>query len=376
MKLSRTSGPLSLLALVAIASPPLMADDTGWYMGGNAGQAEANIDRKGVKSNLRGGGFNTTSIDEEKDDFAYKIFGGYQFNRHFALEGGFFDLGDFGYEASTVPAGTQSGDLSVRGLNLDAVGILPLTERFSSIGRIGATYAESRTGYSNTGLAPMPSNNKDRDWNPKIGAGIQYAFTDAWAMRAEFERYLIDETVGFDEDVDVITLGLVYRFAAEVPVVAQAPPRAPYVAPPKPAPAPAPAPPPPPPPTKVAFSADALFDFDKAILKPAGKQALDAFAADLRGTDYDLIRVTGHSDRLGSHAYNMELSERRAEAVRDYLVMSANVPSGKIQTRGVDGNEPVTKPGECRGTGGSRQMIACLQPDRRVEVEVTGTSKR
>jgi OOP family OmpA-OmpF porin len=124
---------------------------------------------------------------------------------------------------------------------------------------------------------------------------------------------------------------------------------------------------------KVTFSADSLFDFDKSIVKPAGKQHLDKFAADLRGINYDVITVTGHTDRIGSYDYNMKLSTRRAEAVKAYLVESAGIPAGKIATRGTNGTDPVTKPGDCVGKKATPKLIACLQPDRRVEVEVSGT---
>ena len=83
------------------------------------------------------------------------------------------------------------------------------------------------------------------------------------------------------------------------------------------------APPPPPPvatppaPKKVTFSADSLFVFGKADVAPAGKQKLDQLAADLRAVDFDVIKVTGHTDRIGSHKYNMDLSTRRAEAVKN-----------------------------------------------------------
>jgi OOP family OmpA-OmpF porin len=118
---------------------------------------------------------------------------------------------------------------------------------------------------------------------------------------------------------------------------------------------------------KVTFSADSLFDFGKAVVKPAGKQHLDKLAAELRGVNFGVITVTGHTDRIGSHAYNMDLSTRRAEAVKTYLVESAGIPAGKIAANGTDGSDPVTKPGDCK------KLIACLQPDRRVEVEVSGT---
>jgi len=123
----------------------------------------------------------------------------------------------------------------------------------------------------------------------------------------------------------------------------------------------------------VTFSADSLFDFGKATVRPAGKQTLDKFAADLKGANFDVITATGHTDRIGSRAANMALSKRRAEAVRTYLVESGGIPANKITAQGKGPSEPVTKPAECKGSTANKQLIACLQPDRRVEVEVSGT---
>jgi OOP family OmpA-OmpF porin len=124
---------------------------------------------------------------------------------------------------------------------------------------------------------------------------------------------------------------------------------------------------------RVTFSAESLFDFDSATVKPAGRHALDKLAADLRGIQYDAIQVTGHTDRLGPRAYNQRLSTRRAEAVRGYLVQSGGISAARISARGVDGADPVTRPADCKGSKPTAALIACLQPDRRVEVEVSGT---
>ena len=123
----------------------------------------------------------------------------------------------------------------------------------------------------------------------------------------------------------------------------------------------------------MSFSADSLFDFNKSTVKPAGKQALDTFAAELRGDQFDVITVTGYTDRIGGHEYNQKLSERRAEAVKSYLVETAGISEGKIFAQGADGSEPVTKPDECQGQRRTPELIRCLAPDRRVDVEVTGS---
>lgn len=137
------------------------------------------------------------------------------------------------------------------------------------------------------------------------------------------------------------------------------------------APAPVPAPVPAavaPAPQKMSFSADALFAFDKAVLKPDGITMLDDLARQLKGASYDTIFVTGHADRFGRDAYNQKLSERRADAVKAHLV-SQNIAPDRVTAKGMGETQPVTQAGECQGAK-SAQVIACLQPDRRVDVEV------
>jgi OOP family OmpA-OmpF porin len=195
-------------------------------------------------------------------------------------------------------------------------------------------------------------------------------------MRLEAERYRINDAVGNKGDVDLISAGLVYHFGVEKPAPA---PRAvepePVVA--APVPVPVAAVVVPPVHRKTVFAADSsvgsLFDFGKADVKPSGKEAIDRFSTDLKGADYALITVVGHTDRIGSHAYNMKLSAQRADAVKAYIVESAGVPADKIEASGVDGADPVTKPDECKGKKVTKALIACLAPDRRVEVEVNST---
>jgi OOP family OmpA-OmpF porin len=153
-------------------------------------------------------------------------------------------------------------------------------------------------------------------------------------------------------------------------------------APPPPPPA-KPTPPPPPPPSpppkpapapqvqKITLAAKALFDFDKAVLKPEGKAAIDKdVIAKLKDVQkLELVLVTGHTDRIGSQQYNQKLSERRADAVRDYLV-SKGVAKDKIETLGMGKTQPV--PGVKCDMKAMKELIACLAPNRRVEVEVKG----
>lgn len=122
---------------------------------------------------------------------------------------------------------------------------------------------------------------------------------------------------------------------------------------------------------KVTLPADSLFDFDKAVIRADGKAQLDALLGKIKGVDVEAVIAVGYTDRIGSKAYNLKLSLRRADAVKAYL-MSHGIPANRIQVEGKGKLNPVTRPGQCKGPK-SPKVIKCLQPDRRVEIEVIGT---
>lgn len=123
---------------------------------------------------------------------------------------------------------------------------------------------------------------------------------------------------------------------------------------------------------KVTLAADALFDFDKATLRPEGKAKLDEVVAKAKDIKLEVIIAVGHADRLGSDKYNQKLSERRAEAVKAYVV-GKGIEANRVYTEGKGEKQPKTAPGDCPGTKKTKKLIQCLQPDRRVEIELIGT---
>src|ERR1700676_1470487 len=126
MKIAQAFALVALAALAITLSPKAFAEDSGWYVGFNAGQSRAKIDDSRIADDLLLNGLTTTSIGDENRHFGFKTFGGYEFNRYFALESGYFNLGRFGFRADTLPAGSLHGEAKIQGANFDAVGSLPI----------------------------------------------------------------------------------------------------------------------------------------------------------------------------------------------------------------------------------------------------------
>jgi OOP family OmpA-OmpF porin len=379
---------IALASLCAVtASTALAQSDNYPYFGLSVGKSRARLGEEDISSRVLTPGTVLTGTRSDSRDTGYKAFGGYQFNRYLGAELGFFDLGEFSLQSTTAPAGTLEGSERFRGANLDLVGTLPFTDRFAAIGRVGALYTRTRGHFSASGAAnvvnPTPSK---RDTTVKWGAGLQYAISPSLLVRAEGERYRIHDAVSGRNNVDLYTISLVIPFGRSA---APAPRMAAAVTPMREAPAPQPqaaapmsapvvvaqAPPAPVAVAKqrVSFSAESLFGFDKDTVQPEGKAALDGFSQKMSGTQFEMVSVEGHTDRLGTTAYNDKLSLRRAESVKAYLVTSGGLDASKVNATGKGEGSPLTQTGDCKGSSATTALIACLQPDRRVDIEVSGS---
>lgn len=221
-------------------------------------------------------------------------------------------------------------------------------------------------------------------WMVNAGLGAQFMVNEVFGIQADV-RHVISkaEANGFanlnDDTIGntYLNLGAIFNFgapkpqpvAAPVPVVAAEP--LPEIAPVDEEPIPpmeekiAVAEPCKPKFEKIVVQAEKLFGFDKAALREDGKASLDAAAAKLlENTDIEMVMVTGHTDRLGSDAYNQKLSERRANQVKAYLV-TKGVSAERLHAVGKGETEPVVA---CDGIKGRKKLIECLQPNRRVEL--------
>ena len=200
------------------------------------------------------------------------------------------------------------------------------------------------------------------------------------AVQAQERVYVIDQR----DVVAVSGFGLCWRTGYWTPAAAAKDPAGcqcdkdllpKEVCEPKPAAAPAPAAAPKPAGEKITIAADALFDFDKATLRPEGKAKLDELVSKSKAIKLEVILVVGHTDRIGSDAYNQKLSERRSAAVKEYLV-AKGIEANRVYTEGKGEKQPVTGD-KCKKMGAesgkNKKLVECLQPDRRADIEIIGT---
>ncbi len=292
--------------------------------------------------------------------------------------------GRLGYNRADEDTGIAgaSGKYKQTTLGLDALYMFS-RDKFRPFLLAGVGAARNNVDYSNAGL----TDKSNTSWLANVGLGAQYLFSDKFGIQADVRHQWSRAdarnaagTVDADGTIGntLFNLGGIFRFGAPAPVVEEPTPEptpAPLAAA-EPAPAPAPAPVPAPvckPQNEtVTVSAEKLFGFDKANLREEGRKVLEETAAKIKANpEITAVIVTGHTDRIGSDAYNQKLSERRAKQVADYLI-AQGVDSNIITSEGKGKTEPVV---QCDGKKVSKKLISCLQPNRRVDIRAEGTKQ-
>ncbi|WP_287067956.1 outer membrane beta-barrel protein, partial [Ramlibacter sp.] len=209
-------GCLGIAVLAAASGGPAMAQSmmssmssmtSNSYVGASVGQTRAHVDERFFTSPFR-------TFTSDNKDTAYKIYGGWQFSRNLGLELGYHDLGRYGGTFTTT-TGSLGERTRLRGAHLDLVGTWPVwNDKLSVIGRVGAAYTQARTEMTGTGgvAGPFVGSRTERGWGPKVGLGLEYAFTPTLAVRAEWERYRVRDALARRDDVDMASIGVVWHF--------------------------------------------------------------------------------------------------------------------------------------------------------------------
>ena len=287
--------------------------------------------------------------------------------------------GRLGYNRASEDTGIPGvgGRYKQTTLGLDALYMFS-REKFRPFLLAGIGAARNKVDYSNINIG----DDSKTSWLAGLGLGAQYLFSDNFGLQADVRHQWSKsdaKAAGTTFDADgtigntLLSLGGVFRFGAPAPVVAEAAPEpAPIAAAPEPMPEPEPAPEPvkcTPQMDTITVGAEKLFGFDKANIRDEGKAALNEAAAKIKANpELKAVIVTGHTDRIGSDAYNQKLSDRRAHMVKDYLA-SQGVDPSIIDAVGKGESEPVV---QCTGNKATKKLISCLQPNRRVEIRSEG----
>ena len=185
-------------AAAVLASPAVFAQEQGVYIGGSYGQSTIKGGCDDLRSELAGLAV-VTGCDDK--DSGWKIFAGYRFNTHFALEATYID---FGAMTATARVGTTpisaSGDATAFGVA--AVGILPIGERFSLFGKAGVLVTDVSATASGGGISASESSSETE---LHYGLGATFNLSKRWAIRGEWER-------AEDSEVELMSIGVQYRF--------------------------------------------------------------------------------------------------------------------------------------------------------------------
>ncbi|OOF36366.1 porin OmpA [Rodentibacter heidelbergensis] len=343
-------------ASVAQAAP----QENTFYVGVKAGQASfhdglrANSDHN--KADRYGDGY-------KRNSFTYGVFGGYQIlnrdNLGLAVELGYDDFGraKFRTDAQTTVKHTNHGaHLSLKG-SYGLGGLVSALEGLDFYGRAGAALVRSDYKFYNNGNRNHAKGAHSLKVSPMFAAGFEYALPSLpeLAFRLEYQWLTsvgkdnkLAENADYTPWIGSINAGLSYRFGQGAPVVA---------------------------PEVVSktfnLNSDVTFAFGKANLKPEAKATLDGIYGEIAQVNSAKVAVAGYTDRIGKDAANLKLSQRRADSVANYLV-SKGVGAQDITATGYGEANPVTG-ATCDAVKGRKALIACLAPDRRVEIAVNGT---
>ena len=360
--MKKTAIALVVAGLAAASVAQAAPQANTFYVGAKAGQAsfhdgiKSNTDATNPRSLNFGNGYDRNSV-------TYGVFGGYQVlnqdNFGLAVEAGYDDFG----RVKFLRNGKTNVKHTNHGAHLGVKGSYSLTEGLDFYGRAGAALVRSDYKFydKTTGARNHVAGRHSLRVSPVFAAGFEYALPalpelalrleDQWLARVGKLRTQTgpNSSVDYNPWIGSINAGLSYRFGqGAAPVVA---------------------------PEVVSktfnLSSDVTFEFGKANLKPQAQAVLEGIYGEIAQVKSAKVAVAGYTDRIGSEQFNLKLSQKRADSVANYLV-ARGLPAQDISATGYGKANPVTG-ATCDAVKGRKALIACLAPDRRVEIAVNGT---
>ena len=359
--MKKTAIALVVAGLAAASVAQAAPQENTFYAGVKAGQAsfhdgiKANTDATNPRSLDFGTGYNRNS-------FTYGVFGGYQIlnrdNLGLAVELGYDDFGRVKFKE----AGKVAAKHTNHGTHLSLKGSYEVLNGLDVYGKAGVALVRSDYKFYDvaTGARDHEEGRHSLRTSGLFAVGAEYAVLPELAVRLEYQwltrvgKYRTQDShnssVDYNPWIGSINAGVSYRFGqGAAPVVA-----APEVV------------------SKTFnLNSDVTFAFGKANLKPQAQAALDGIYGEIAQVNNAKVAVAGYTDRIGSDAGNLKLSQRRADTVANYFV-AKGVSADAISATGYGKANPVTG-ATCDQVKGRKALIACLAPDRRVEIAVNGT---
>ncbi|MFV0575276.1 MAG: OmpA family protein [Vibrio sp.] len=305
------------LSLVMSSAANAAAENAGeFYLGAKTGWANFS---------------DTKFADNDDDAWAGSVYGGYQFNNWFSIEGGYNYLGTASDE--WVKSQVQNGELSGKfDWNLGSA--------WNLFAKVGGSY-----NYVNQKNTPAGYDHHDEEnWSLMLGTGVEYQLSHNWRLRTEYQWFNNVGETGTTgvADVHYVSMGVSYYFGDATPAVVAAPVVAEVVAEPTPE-------------LPAATLSTGAFAHDSATLTPAAKESLDPVATYLNDNQEVSVDVIGYTDSTGAAEYNQQLSEKRAQAASDYL-SSEGVDATRISTEGKGEENPIADNSTAEGREQNRRV--------------------
>lgn len=353
--MKKTAIALAIAGLAAATVAQAAPQENTFYAGARVGWSAMHhgVERVADQARTNGVGYNRNSV-------TYGVFGGYQIlnQNNFGLAA---ELGyDFFGKNRTREAGEGTGYHTAHGASL---ALKPSYEVLPGLDVYGKTGVAIVRNMYKADKGDAAKYNKTKA-SLILGAGVEYAILPELAARLEYQWLSkagnLDKALdkagvtgtdyNYNPDIHSVTVGLSYRFGqGAAPVAAEVVNKT------------------------FTLNSDVTFAFGKSTLKPEASTALDGIYGEIAQVANLAVAVNGYADRIGKDAANLKLSQRRAETVANYLV-SKGVNSNSITATGYGEANPVTG-ATCDAVKGRKALIACLAPDRRVEVQVQGNKQ-